>query len=65
VITGVRGHNLGVFVVGLGTLADVTGSAALIWRFQAERHRPGQSAAYKWRGAVIVTIALAPSPRSS
>jgi len=30
VITGVRGHNLGVFVVGLGTLADVTGSAALI-----------------------------------
>ena len=59
VITGLHGHSLGVFAVGLGVLADVTGSAALIWRFQAERRLPGQSAAYEWRAAVIVAIALA------
>ena len=59
VITGLHGHSLGVFAVGLGVLADVTGSAALIWRFQAEQRRPGQSAAYEWRAAVIVAIALA------
>jgi len=45
VITGVHGHSLGVFAVGLGVLADVTGSATLIWRFAAERHQPGRSAA--------------------
>jgi divalent metal cation (Fe/Co/Zn/Cd) transporter len=59
VITGLHGHSLGVFAVGLGVLADVTGSAMLIWRFGAERHRPGQSAGYEWRAAVIVAIALA------
>ena len=58
-ITGLHGHSLGVVAVGLGVLADVTGSATLIWRFQAERHRPGQSAAYERRAAVIVAIALA------
>jgi divalent metal cation (Fe/Co/Zn/Cd) transporter len=59
VITGLHGHSLGVFAVGLGVLADVTGSATLIWRFEAERRRPGQSAAYERRGAVIVAITLA------
>ena len=41
VITGLGAHSLGVFAVGLGVFADVTGSATLIWRFRAERHRPG------------------------
>jgi len=41
VITGLHGNSLGGFAVGLGVLADVTGSAALIWRFGAERRRPG------------------------
>jgi divalent metal cation (Fe/Co/Zn/Cd) transporter len=59
VITGLHGHSLGVFAVGLGVLADVTGSATLIWRFEAERRRAGQSAAYEWRAAVIVAITLA------
>jgi hypothetical protein len=27
VVSGLRGHSLGVFAVGLGVLADVTGSA--------------------------------------
>lgn len=59
VVTGLHGHSLGVFAVGLGVLADVTGSATLIWRFRAERHRPGQSAVHEWRAAVIVAAALA------
>jgi hypothetical protein len=59
VITGLRGHSLSVFAVGLGVLADVTGSAALIWRFGAERHQPGQSGAQETRAAIIVSAALA------
>jgi len=59
VITGLRGHSLSVFAVGLVVLADVTGSAVLIWRFQAERHQPAQSGALETRAAIIVSIALA------
>ena len=59
VVTGLGAHSLGVFAVGLGVLADVTGSATLIWRFRAERHRPGHSAAHEQRAAIIVAIALA------
>jgi divalent metal cation (Fe/Co/Zn/Cd) transporter len=59
VITGLQGHSLSVFAVGLGVLADVTGSAALIWRFRAERHQPGQSGAQETRAAIIVSAALA------
>ena len=59
VITGLHAHSLGVFAVGLGVLADVTGSAILIWRFRAERHRPGHSAVHERRAAIIVAIALA------
>jgi divalent metal cation (Fe/Co/Zn/Cd) transporter len=40
-------------------LADVTGSAVLIWRFRAERHQPGHPGAYEQRAAIIVAIALA------
>ena len=59
VITGLRGHSLSVFAVGLGVLADVIGSAVLIWRFRAERHQPGQSGAQETRAAIIVSAALA------
>ena len=59
VITGLRGHSLSVFAVGLGVLADVTGSAVLIWRFRAEGHQPGQSGAQEVRAAIIVSVALA------
>jgi len=59
VITGLGAHSLGVFAVGLGVFADVTGSATLIWRFRAERHQPGHSAARERRAAIIVAIALA------
>jgi divalent metal cation (Fe/Co/Zn/Cd) transporter len=59
VITGLQGHSLSVFAVGLAVLADVTGSAVLIWRFRAERHQPGQSGAQETRAAIIVSVALA------
>jgi divalent metal cation (Fe/Co/Zn/Cd) transporter len=59
VITGLGAHSLGVFAVGLGVFADVTGSATLIWRFRAERRQPGHSAAHERRAAIIVAIALA------
>ncbi len=59
VIAGLRGHSLGVFAIGLGVLADVTGSAALIWRFRAERRQPVQSGAQEARAAIIVAFALA------
>jgi divalent metal cation (Fe/Co/Zn/Cd) transporter len=59
VTTGLQDHSLGVFAVGLGVLADVTGSAVLIWRFRAERRQPVQSGAAEARAALIVAIALA------
>ncbi len=59
IITGLHGHSLGVVAVGLGVLADVTGSATLIWRFRPERHLPGHAVAHEFRSAVIVAIALA------
>lgn len=59
VITGLHGHSLGVLAIGLGVLADVTGSATLIWRFTAERRRPGQSPAAEARAALVVAAALA------
>jgi hypothetical protein len=43
VITGPRDGSLGVFAVGLGALADVTGSTALVWRFRAEQRHPGSA----------------------
>jgi divalent metal cation (Fe/Co/Zn/Cd) transporter len=58
VITGLQDHSLGVFAIGLGVLADVTGSAVLIWRFRAEQRQPVQSGAAEFRAAVIVSIAL-------
>ena len=59
VITGLQDHSLGVLAIGLGVLADVTGSAVLIWRFRAERRQPGQSDAWEARAAIIVAIVLA------
>ena len=59
VVAGLRGHSLGVFAVGLGVLADVTGSAVLIWRFAAERRHPVRSAAAEARAAAVVAVALA------
>jgi divalent metal cation (Fe/Co/Zn/Cd) transporter len=59
VVSGLRDHSLGVFAVGLGVFADVTGSAVLIWRFRAERGQPVQSRAAEARAGTVVAIALA------
>jgi divalent metal cation (Fe/Co/Zn/Cd) transporter len=59
VSTGLRDHSLGVFAVGLGVLADVTGSAVLVWRFRAERRHPARSGAAETRAAIVVAVALA------
>jgi len=59
IATGLQDHSLGVFAVGLGVAADVTGSATLIWRFRAERKQAGGSAAAETRAAIVVGTALA------
>ncbi|HUZ55584.1 MAG TPA: cation transporter [Streptosporangiaceae bacterium] len=58
VITGLQDHSLGVFAIGLGVLADVTGSAILIWRFRAERQRPVMPETAEVRAAIVVAVAL-------
>jgi len=59
IVTGLQDHSLGVFAIGLGVAADVTGSATLIWRFRAERRHPGRSDGTEARAAIVVAIALA------
>ena len=59
VTTGLENHSLSVLAIGLSILADVTGSAALIWRFRAERRQPVQSQAAETRAAIVVAAALA------
>jgi divalent metal cation (Fe/Co/Zn/Cd) transporter len=59
VIAGLGDHSLGVFAVGLGVLADVTGSATLIWQFRAERREGGRSGPMEARAGVVVAAALA------
>jgi hypothetical protein len=52
VATGLHDHSLGVFAVGLDVLADVTGSAVLIWRFRDEQRRPASDGRSETRAAV-------------
>lgn len=59
VVSGLQDHSLGVLAVGLGVMADVTGSAVLIWRFRAERRQPARSDPTETRAAIIVSTALA------
>lgn len=59
VTAGLRDRSLGVFGVGLSVLADVTGSAVLIWRFRAERSQQAQSGQMETRAAIAVAAALA------
>ena len=59
VTSGLRDHSLSVLAVGLGVLADVTGSASLIWRFRAELREPALSASRERLSAAVVALALA------
>jgi divalent metal cation (Fe/Co/Zn/Cd) transporter len=58
VITGLQDDSLAVFAIGLGILADVAGSAVLIWRFGAERRQPAQSGMKERWAAIVVATAL-------
>jgi divalent metal cation (Fe/Co/Zn/Cd) transporter len=56
---GLRSHSLSVLGVGLSVLADVAGSATLIWRFRAERRMPDVSGLVEARAVIVVSAALA------
>jgi divalent metal cation (Fe/Co/Zn/Cd) transporter len=59
VTAGVTAHTLGVFGSGLGVLADVAGSAVLVWRFHGERRSPHRAERLERRAALVVASALA------
>ena len=58
IVVGLLDHSLGVLGVGLNVLADLAGSATLIWRFRAERQHPTRAPAFETRAAVVVAAAL-------
>jgi divalent metal cation (Fe/Co/Zn/Cd) transporter len=51
-------HSLGVLAAGLAVLADLAGSAVLIWRFRAERQHPVNAKHVEARAAMVVVAAL-------
>ncbi|MCL2417675.1 MAG: cation transporter [Conexibacteraceae bacterium] len=55
---GLSEHSLGVLAAGLSVLADVTGSAVLVWRFRTERTDPERAQQVEERAAVAVAAAL-------
>lgn len=59
VVTGLQDGSLGVLAVGLSVLADVTGSAVLIWRFRADQRQPRSPGTRERPAAFVVAIALA------
>lgn len=59
VTVGVLDHSLGVLATGLAVLADLAGSAVLIWRFRAERDDPVNAAEVESRANLVVAAALA------
>ena len=58
VTVGLLDGSLGVLGLGLNTLADVTGSAVLVWRFRAELHHARHGDHVEAHAAVIVAAAL-------
>lgn len=58
VTVGLLDHSLGVLGTGLGVLADVAGSAVLIWRFRVERSEPHHAVRVEARAATLVAGAL-------
>ncbi len=57
-VVGVLDGSLAVFGVGLGVLADLSGSSVLIWRFRAERRRPLDGRAAEALAGRVVAAAL-------
>ncbi len=59
VTLGLSQHSLGVLAAGLAVLADVSGSAVLVWRFRVEQERPHHGSHVERRAAVVIVTALA------
>jgi len=55
---GLLAGSLGVLGLGLNVLADVAGSAALVWRFRRERFDPGAADRAEALASVVVAVAL-------
>jgi divalent metal cation (Fe/Co/Zn/Cd) transporter len=58
VTVGVLNGSLGVLGLGLNVLADVAGSAVLVWRFRAELRHSGHPDKAEARAAAVVAAAL-------
>ncbi len=57
-VVGLIDGSLAVFGLGLGVLADLSGSSVLIWRFRAERRRPFDGRAAERLAGRVVAAAL-------
>jgi divalent metal cation (Fe/Co/Zn/Cd) transporter len=58
VTVGLLDGSLGVLGLGMNMLADLTGSAVLIWRFRAELRHTAHADRVEARAAVVVASAL-------
>jgi divalent metal cation (Fe/Co/Zn/Cd) transporter len=58
VAIGLIDGSLAVLGLGLNVLADVAGSAVLVWRFRAELHHAAHAAEVEARAATVVAAAL-------
>ncbi len=58
VAVGLLADSLGVLGLGLNVLADVSGSAVLVWRFRAEHRQTSPAHRVEARAAVVVAAAL-------
>jgi divalent metal cation (Fe/Co/Zn/Cd) transporter len=58
ITAGLLAGSLGVLGLGLDVLADVVGSASLVWRFRKERSDPQAAEQAEARASVVVVVAL-------
>jgi divalent metal cation (Fe/Co/Zn/Cd) transporter len=58
ITAGLLAGSLGVLGLGFNVMADVAGSASLIWRFRRERSDPGVGDQVEARASVVVAAAL-------
>jgi divalent metal cation (Fe/Co/Zn/Cd) transporter len=58
ITAGLLAGSLGVLGLGLNVVADVVGSASLVWRFRRERSDPQAAERAEARAAVVVVAAL-------
>ena len=58
ITAGLLAGSLGVLGLGLNVVADVAGSATLVWRFRHERSDPGAADRAEARASVVVAAAL-------